>query len=98
MYVPPPPPPPPDTTRIKLKSLAQEQERHLRNFADIKVIEQVNTAIRSALGDLLRAIPKPIQTHAGKNVSFLEPSNKFSSPITEARYLIDLADDAQHSP
>lgn len=98
MYVPPPPPPAPAVSRAKLKSLAMEQERHLRNFADIKVIEQVNTAIRSALGDLLRAIPKPIRTRAGQNVTSLEPSSKFSSPITEARYLVELAHDAKHSP
>jgi len=99
MYVPPPAPPPPNITRAKLKSLAFDQERHLQNFAtDIKFIEQVNTSIRATLGDLLRALPRPLQARDGKNVTSLEPSTKFSGPITEARYLINLAQDAQHSP
>lgn len=75
-----------------------EQERHLRNFTDTKIVEQVSSAIRAALGDLLRAIPRPIQTRSGKKVSSLEPSSKFSNPITEARYLVELAHEAQNSP
>lgn len=85
--------------RKTLKSLAETQARNIQNFAvDTKVIEQENVKIRSALGDLLKLTSKPIQTNAGKNTYALEPSNKFSNPTFEARYLIDLAQAAQHSP
>ena len=106
MYLPVPPyptspPAPPQNlgqTRSMLKTLAEAQSRNLQNYADIKVIEQQNAAIRSALGDILRLTAKPIQTRAGKNAYIIEPSTKFSSPIPEARYLVDLAKDALNSP
>lgn len=102
MFVPQPPSsiPPQSLGQIRktLKSLEEGQARDLQNYADLKKIEQQNTAIRNAIGDILKLTSKPIQTRSGKCAYAIELSNKFSGPIPEARYLIDLAQDAQHSP